>query len=174
MVYTDFYHDSSLGNKPHREVGSNHDKSLHIPWCVRCYSCIISTTRNKLCCQHQISKSLLFQYLFGVLRRFQHCTGHITTGSWKAEETSTYSWTWFCTVNFWPTASNYQLSHLRSGREPNPNLRGRRGECYHSATMAPVLPVCLKFKNLLDLQTHALLSDEIITMSEYCLWPIVY
>ena len=21
--------------------------------------------------------------LFGVLRRFQHCTGHITTGSWK-------------------------------------------------------------------------------------------
>ena len=26
---------------------------------------------------------LVFIYLFGVLRRFQHCTGHITTGSWK-------------------------------------------------------------------------------------------
>ena len=25
----------------------------------------------------------LFIYLFGVLCRFQHCTGHITTGSWK-------------------------------------------------------------------------------------------
>ena len=25
----------------------------------------------------------LFIYLFGGLRRFQHCTGHITTGSWK-------------------------------------------------------------------------------------------
>ena len=24
-----------------------------------------------------------FIYLFRVLRRFQHCTGHITTGSWK-------------------------------------------------------------------------------------------
>ena len=24
-----------------------------------------------------------FIYLFGVLRCFQHCTGHITTGSWK-------------------------------------------------------------------------------------------
>ena len=24
-----------------------------------------------------------FIYLFGVLRRFQHCTGHITTVSWK-------------------------------------------------------------------------------------------
>ena len=23
------------------------------------------------------------RFLFGVLRRFQHCTGHITTGSWK-------------------------------------------------------------------------------------------
>ena len=22
-------------------------------------------------------------FLFGVLHRFQHCTGHITTGSWK-------------------------------------------------------------------------------------------
>ena len=26
---------------------------------------------------------LSFIYLFGVLRRFQHCTGHITMGSWK-------------------------------------------------------------------------------------------
>ena len=25
----------------------------------------------------------IFIYLFGVLRRFQNCTGHITTGSWK-------------------------------------------------------------------------------------------
>ena len=25
----------------------------------------------------------LFIYLFGVLCHFQHCTGHITTGSWK-------------------------------------------------------------------------------------------
>ena len=52
-------------------------------------------------------------YLFGVLHRFQHCTGHITTGSWKAEETSTYSSLGFCTVNCRPMASNYQLSHLR-------------------------------------------------------------
>ena len=26
---------------------------------------------------------LVFIYLFGVLHRFQHCTGHITTSSWK-------------------------------------------------------------------------------------------
>ena len=29
------------------------------------------------------SKKREFSYLFGVLRRLQHCTGHITTGSWK-------------------------------------------------------------------------------------------
>ena len=30
-----------------------------------------------------IYRYIYFIYLFGVLRRFQHCTGHITTGSWK-------------------------------------------------------------------------------------------
>ena len=31
----------------------------------------------------QAKEFLVFIYLFGVLRRLQHCTGHITTGSWK-------------------------------------------------------------------------------------------
>ena len=40
--------------------------------------------------------SYLFIYL-GVLRHFQHCTGHITTGSFlRAEETSTNSWSRYC------------------------------------------------------------------------------
>ena len=55
----------------------------------------------------------------------------------RAEETSTYSSLGFCTVNCRPTASNYQLSHLRLCRESNPGLRGGRRECYHSVTMAP-------------------------------------
>ena len=55
----------------------------------------------------------------------------------RAEETSTYSSSGICTVNCQPTASNYQLSHLRPCRKPNPVLRGGRRECYHSATMAP-------------------------------------
>ena len=56
----------------------------------------------------------------------------------RAEETSTYSLLGFCTVNCRPTASNYQLSHLRPCRESNPGLRGGRLECYHSATVAPL------------------------------------
>ena len=43
-----------------------------------------------------------------------------------------------CTVNCRPTASNYQLSHLRPSRGSNPGLRGGRRECCHSATVAPV------------------------------------
>ena len=42
----------------------------------------------------------------------------------RAEETSTYSSLGFCTVNCRPTASNYQLSHLRPCQESNPSLRG--------------------------------------------------
>ena len=42
----------------------------------------------------------------------------------RAEETSTFKSSGFCTVNCGPTASNYQLSHLRPCREPNPGLRG--------------------------------------------------
>ena len=57
----------------------------------------------------------------------------------RAEETSTYSSLGFCTVNCRPTASKYQLSHLRPCRESNPGLRGGRRECYHSATVAPLL-----------------------------------
>ena len=56
----------------------------------------------------------------------------------RAEETSTSSLLGFCTVNCRPTASNYQLSHLRPCREPNPGLRGGRRECSHSTTVAPV------------------------------------
>ena len=69
----------------------------------------------------------------------------------RAEETSTYSLSGFCTVNSLPTASNYQLSHLRPCREPNPGLRGGKRECYHSATVAPYtkskLVFCIQFNN---------------------------
>ena len=34
---------------------------------------------------------------------------------WRVVETSTYSWSRFCTVNCWPTASNYQLSQFKVG-----------------------------------------------------------
>ena len=48
--------------------------------------------KNHFCIHKNISRkplsftsycSFIFIYLFGVLRRFQHCTRHITTGSWK-------------------------------------------------------------------------------------------
>ena len=56
----------------------------------------------------------------------------------RAEETSTYSSLGFCTVNCRPTASNYQLSHLRPRRGSNPGLRGGRRACYHYATVVPI------------------------------------
>ena len=55
----------------------------------------------------------------------------------RAEETSTYSSLGFCTVNCRPTASNYQLSHLRPWRGSNPS---RRGE---SVTTLPPWPLLI-------------------------------
>ena len=45
----------------------------------------------------------LFIYLFGVLRRFQHCTGHITTGSWKGRGNQ---YIWFTRVVYCKLPTN--------------------------------------------------------------------
>ena len=37
----------------------------------------------KFTCPKVLGCCLYIFFLFGVLRRFQHCTGHITMGSWK-------------------------------------------------------------------------------------------
>ena len=37
--------------------------------------------------------------------------GHIVTGSLRVEEPVHTSWSIFCTVNHWASASNYQLSN---------------------------------------------------------------
>ena len=43
---------------------------------------LMSKINNIVCFQNK-SQMCLFICLFGVLRRFQHFTGHITMGSWK-------------------------------------------------------------------------------------------
>ena len=46
---------------------------------------IYSTQLGQLC-HFSMALAFIFMYcLFVVLRRFQHCTGHITTGSWKGK-----------------------------------------------------------------------------------------
>ena len=75
----------------------------------------------------------------------------------RAEETSTYSSSGFCTVNCRPKASN-QFSHLRPCREPNPGLSGGRRECYHSATVAP---------HMKDGKQSVFTSEELDSLLEY-------
>ena len=41
------------------------------------------TKISKLGFSHSVLTTMVSIYLFGVLHHFQHCTGHITTGSWK-------------------------------------------------------------------------------------------
>ena len=77
---------------------------------------------HKYCIQYLSHyKYLVFIYL-GFYVAYVHVISRWVVG--RAEEISTYSSSAFCTVNCRPTASNYQLSHLRPCQEPNPGLRG--------------------------------------------------
>ena len=84
----------------------------------------------------------LFCLLFGVLRHFQHCTGHITTGSWKGRGNQYIQFVRVLYCKLPTNGKQLPTFHLRSSRESNPGLRGGRRECYHSATMAP----CWRYK----------------------------
>ena len=70
---------------------------------------LIVVTQNE---QVYLACMYLFIYLgfYGAFNTVQVISRRVVG---RAEETSTYSSLGFCTVNCRPTASNYQLSHLR-------------------------------------------------------------
>ena len=85
----------------------------------------------------QIQLALFLFCLFGVLRRFQHCTGHITTGSWKGRGNQYIEFARVVHCKLPTNGKQLPAFPLEPVRGSNPDLRGGRRECYHSATMAP-------------------------------------
>ena len=79
----------------------------------------------------------LFVCLFGVLRRFQHCTGHITTGSWKGRGNQYIEFARVVYCKLLTNGKQLPAFPLEPVLGSNPGLRGGRRECYHSATVAP-------------------------------------
>ena len=75
-------------------------------------------------------KSNLFIYLFGVLRRFQHCTGHITTGSWKGRGNQYIEFVRVLYCKLPTNGKQLPAFPLETVRGSNPGLRGERQECY--------------------------------------------
>ena len=76
-------------------------------------------------------------YLFGVLLRFQHCTGHITTGSWKGRG---YQYIQFVRVLYCKLPTNgKQLPAFPLEAMPGtePGLRGGRRECCPKMAVHP-------------------------------------
>ena len=80
---------------------------------------------------------LMFICLFGVLHRFQHCTGHITTGSWKGRGNQYIEFARVVYCKLPTNGKQLPAFPLEPVRGSNPGLRGGRRECYHSATVAP-------------------------------------
>ena len=78
----------------------------------------------------------ILRYLFGVLCRFQHCTGHITTGSWKGRRNQYIQ---LVKVLYYKLPTNgKQLPAFPLEAVPGTELRPQRWE-------ARVLPLCHRF-----------------------------
>ena len=102
----------------------------------------VTETNNK---QEHIIRSVCLFCLFWVLRRFQHCTGHITTGSWKGRGNQYIEFARVVYCKLPTNGKQLPAFPLEPVRGSNPSLRGGRRECYHSSTMAPHNKKCLPF-----------------------------
>ena len=85
--------------------------------------------------------SFIFIYLFGVLRHFQHCTGHIPTGRWKGRGNQYIQFIRALYCKMPTNGKQLPAFPLEAVRGLNPGLRGGRRECYHSATVALIFGV---------------------------------
>ena len=109
---------------------------------MNCNSIIVrrqlAAGNNSSCSLHQLA-GLSCVYLFVVLRRLQHCTGHITTGSWKGRGNQYIEFARVVYCKLPTNGKQLPAFPLEPVRGSNPGLRGGRQECYHSATVAPGL-----------------------------------
>ena len=91
-------------------------------------------------CSLQLHSLLLSLYLFGVLRRFQHCTDYITTGSWKGRGSHYIQLVKVLYYKLPTSGKQLPAFPLEVGPGTEPPPRGGRREYYHSATVAPCFP----------------------------------
>ena len=80
---------------------------------------------------------IVYLFIWGFTPLSTHCTGHITTGSWKGRENQYIQFVRVLYCKLPTNGKQLQAFYLRPCREPNPGLRGGRREFYHSATVAP-------------------------------------
>ena len=87
-------------------------------------------------------KAVFYKLLQGLIYLSFYVTfnsqGHIATGSLRVEERVHTSWSRFCTVNHWASASNYQLSNMKCPAQDS-NRRPQRLEA-STLTATPPSP----------------------------------
>ena len=99
-------------------------------------------------------------YLFGVLHRFQHCTGHITTGSWKGRLNQYIQFVRVLYCKLPINGKQLPAFPLEAvlGIEPRPQRWEVR--VLHSATVAPMCGVGAK--SVAHLMKFHLLQSEVV------------
>ena len=114
-----------------------------LPWQAVCMAHAHSMhqiEQGSLSWENNTQWSLIFICLFGVLHRFQHCTGHIMTGSWKGRGNQYIEFARVVYCKLPTNGKQLPAFPLEPVRGSNPGLRGGKRDCYHSATMAPSGP----------------------------------
>ena len=113
-----------------------------------------------LICPRTDYSMYLFIYLFGVLRCFQHCTGHIPMGSWKGRGNQ---YIWFVRVLYCKLPTNgKQLPAFPLEAVPGIEPRPQRWE-------ARVLPLCHHGPNSMY-RRHSIYSN----FQHFCLYGRKY
>ena len=75
--------------------------------------------------------------LFGILRCFQHCIGHITKGSWKGRGNQYIQFIRVLYCKLPTNGKQLPASQLEAVLETKPQPQRWEAKCYHSATVAP-------------------------------------
>ena len=97
--------------------------------------------------KHEVQnlKFIIFIYLFGILRHFQHCIGHITMGSLKGRGNQYIQFVRVLYCKLPTYGKQLPAFPLEAMPGTEPHLRGGRQECYHSATVGRKNPSTLMF-----------------------------
>ena len=111
-----------------------------------------------------------FIYLFGVLHHFQHCTGHITTGSWKGRGNQYLEFIRDLYCNL--TTNGKQLPAFPLEAVPGTELRPQRWE-------ARVIPLCHRGPEMdgWHLAINCMLfhsAGEAVSKAQGCILPFLW
>ena len=110
-----------------------------------------------------LGKTLFSRFiLFGVLHRFQHCTGHIKIRSWEGRGNQYIQLVKVLYCKLLINGKQLPAFPLEVGAGSDPDIRGGRGECYHPILMKVINMLWFWSRDGIQIFTSDLVLDFLI------------